>query len=291
MRLVLGTARRLARFLEREKRWSLGVALDPVRELELPSGARVLGVGGATLGGSFRTPVAIALTAAIEGAVLVLHGAGARVTRARVVDRGDDVREVGDEALIAARSVAAKVIVAPTRREALRYAAEHGRVLVVDRLLQTRPTRLARSLLAVDARAPFGAGVTLPFGDLVAPREELLRACDEVVAIDDAQQSFVLDPRARSLRVGAVSSMARPLRMRRALATLGITPAVFVERNDHAVLDARELRTLDALRARERLDAWIVDAKTAVLGLPGIILEHRVLLPAGVVERAAFGAC
>ncbi len=286
MSVVLGANRAIARLLEREKRWSIGVALDPVRALELPRDRAVIGVGGATLGGSFRTPVAIALCGALPDAALVMHGAGARVTRPRVVEETDDVRDVGDEALIAARALRVKVIVAPSRNEALRLAARFARVLVVDRLLQTRPERLARSLLAVDAAAPFGAGVTLPFGDLVAPRAALMSACDEVVSIDEAHEQFTVDPRARTLRVGAVATLARPARMRRALTRLGVEPVVFVERSDHAPIGGRERRVLDKIAARERLDAWVVDAKTAVLGLPGILLEHRVILPAGVVDRA-----
>lgn len=286
MNIVLGATRAIARFLEREKRFSFGLPLDPVRTIDLPRDRAVIGVGGATLGGSYRTPVAIALCAALQDAVLVLHGAGARVTRARVVDRTDDVREVGDEALIAARALEAKVIVAPSRAEALAFAARHARVLVVDRLLQTRPQRLAWSLLAVDARTPFGAGVTLPFGDLVAPRAALVSAADEVVAIDAHNEEVAIDPRARSQRVGAVASLARPFRMRRALKSLGVDPVVFVERNDHDPVTDRERRALDRIAARERLDAWVVDAKTEALGLPGLRLEHRVTLPAGVVERA-----
>lgn len=291
MNVVLGRTRALARFLEREKRWSLDLPLDPVRDLALPRGVRVIGVGGATLGGSFRTPVAIALAGAMEGAALVLHGAGARVTRARIVERDDDVGVVGDEALIAARELTNPVIVAPTRTEAIAFAARHARVLVVDRLLQARPVRLARSLLAVDAETPFGSGATLPFGDLAAPRAKLLAACDEVVAIARADEELTIDARARTLRVGAIASLARPSRMLRALRGLGIEPKVFVERTDHAIVDDAERRTLDRLAHRERLDAWVVDAKTAALGIPGIELRHRVNLPAGVLDRALAEAC
>jgi tetraacyldisaccharide-1-P 4'-kinase len=220
-----------------------------------------------------------------------MHGAGARVTRARIVERDDDVREVGDEALIAARTLAAKVVVAPTRAEAIAFAARHAATIVVDRLLQARPLRLARSLLAVDASAPFGSGATLPFGDLVAPRERLLAACDELVAIEPSAELLSLDPRARTMRVGAVASLARPGRMLRALRALGVEPAVFVERADHAPVSERERRALDRLSSRAGLDGWIVDAKTAVLGWPGMELQHRVILPAGVVDRAVAEAC
>jgi tetraacyldisaccharide-1-P 4'-kinase len=287
----VNVTRAIARFLEREKRWSFGLSLDPVRELDLPRGVSVIGVGGSTLGGSFRTPVAIALARALGDVALVSHGAGARVTRARIVEHDDDVREVGDEALIAVRALDAKVIVAPSRREAIAFAARHARTIVVDRLLQTRPVRLSRSILAVDARAPFGAGVTLPFGDLVAPRERLIAACDEIVAIGQQDEVLTLDPRARGLRVGAIASLARPDRMRRALQSLGVDPIVFVERNDHAPVNDRERRALEGLATRHRLDGWVVDAKTAVLGWEGFLLAHRVILPLGVAERVVTQAC
>jgi len=281
----VNVTRTIARFLEREKRAPFGVSLDPIRAIDLPQGVRVIGVGGATLGGSYRTPVAIALAAALEDCALVMHGAGARVSRARIVERDDDVRAVGDEALIAARALERRVIVAPTRIEALSFAARVARTIVVDRLLQTRPVRLARSLLAVDARAPFGAGVTLPFGDLLARRESLLSACDEVVAIDAAHERFSLP--AIPARVGVVATLARPERMRRALAALGVDPVVFLERADHAPVSDRERRMIDRIATRERLDGLVVDNKSAALGIEGFLLDHRVVLDPSVIARAA----
>src|SRR6476469_6825755 len=93
------------------------------RPLEIPEGARIIGVGGATLGGSGKTPVAIeiarSLAARGEHVALVGHAYRARPRFARVVEVSDDVREVGDEALLAARMLAplgVEVIVSSTRQ-------------------------------------------------------------------------------------------------------------------------------------------------------------------------------
>lgn len=269
--------RAIARFLERPRAWP-GLALDPVRAVALPA-VPVIGVGGATLGGSGRTPLAIAVARAL-GAVLVGHGYRGRLRRARFVSPDDDLREVGDEAILCAREVPT---VAGPRDEALALAAAHARVIVVDRLLQTRPVRLARSLLAVDEEAPWGSGQTLPFGDLVAPRERLLAACDEVVSI---ARTITLPELPSGARVGVVTSLARPARVRTALERAGVRPSVFVERSDHAPL--RGLSLFD----RRDVDVWLIDAKTDVLlagrrpaRAPALVIGHRVTLPDDLVAR------
>ena len=123
----------------------------------------MIGVGGATLGGSGKTPLALAVARALaergESVAFVGHAYRARPRFARVVAISDDVREVGDEALLAARTLSplgVEVIVASTRQAAVSFASRRARCLVVDGLLQTQPRRLARSVLVLDAQAPWG---------------------------------------------------------------------------------------------------------------------------------------
>src|SRR5688572_17568189 len=73
---------------------------NPVRPLELPERARVIGIGGATLGGSEKTPLVLAFAERLRDearVVVVASGYRARVTRR--VRPDDAVRDVGDEAL------------------------------------------------------------------------------------------------------------------------------------------------------------------------------------------------
>ena len=162
---------------------------DVVRPLVLPHGAAVIGVGGSTLGGSHKTPVALALAAALRGRGEALHVVGhgyrARVPCARAVHRGDSARTVGDDAAWLAdelRGAGVSVFVGD-RGAALRLAAANATVVIVDGLLQARPRRLSLSLLAVDATDPWGAGACPPAGDLRAAPEALLAAADAVVAV------------------------------------------------------------------------------------------------------------
>ncbi len=136
-------------------------------------------------------------------------------------------------------------------------------------------------MLAVQADAPWGSFARLPFGDLTTTPARLVAAADEVVAVGGAlaPSTFSLERGVEGVRVGALSTMARPERMRRTLGELGLSPRVFIERVDHAPFTRSELAAL----ARHRVDAWVVDAKTAVLlprgaGLETILLSHTVTL-------------
>lgn len=259
-------------------RW---MAWAATRRVTLPRHARVVGVGGDVRGGAGRTPLAIALARALgRGVVFVGHGYGGSATEPRVVVTGDDVRVVGDEALVAAHVLSCPVVVGP-RERALRFAARLGSILVVDRLLQTRPLRLACSVLA--SRAP-------------RPRSSLVQLADVVARIGSADLREVVElERPTPARFGLVTSMARPERVVQSLAGLGVRAQSHVVRGDHAPFGARELRGL-ARRAREEsLEAWVVDAKTEALlagrelGSPIICLRHSIdPTPAWLARVRAF---
>ncbi|MBX3184422.1 MAG: tetraacyldisaccharide 4'-kinase [Polyangiaceae bacterium] len=191
----------------------------PVRALELPRGFSIVGVGGATLGGSGCTPLALAVAERLRAlghpVAFVTHGYGGRARRPFIVSESDDVRWVGDEARLAARRLAPQRIpvisrgtgawyqrVQPARAGAAWQAAlalaartlegealEVPGVIVVDGLLQAAPERVAASLLVVDAEAPWGSGRCPPLGDSRADRARLLAACDGVVSLRRAPQA------------------------------------------------------------------------------------------------------
>lgn len=306
---------RVASWLEAEggttTRWESFAAraalFDPVRTVALPRGAAVVGVGGATLGGSGRTPLAIALTRALaeagESVALVAHGHGGRARAPRAVRVDDLPDDVGDEAIVAARALASIALVfsGGAREGRLAEAARHARILVVDRLLQTRPARLARAILVHDDR-PWGSGRLLPFGDLAAPRARLLAAADEVVSLGGSDARSLVDhaivrgervPLAslRDARLGLVTSMARPHRVRRALEERSIALLDHLVRADHARLSFSESHRI-AQRARERgLTRWLLCPKSSIwlanldLGAEVGVLDHRVELSASIVDR------
>lgn len=288
--------------------WAAFAAPRTARPVALPEGARILGVGGAVLGGAGKTPVAITLARALalEGhdVALVGHGYRADTSSPRRVLPGDPVSLVGDDALCAARALAptdTPVFVAKRRAEALALAVRSGKTfLVVDGLLQASPRRLDDAVLVLDGASPFGAGLCPPLGDLRAPASALLEAANHVVALGGACSPALpssavplassidgaLDATGRrhdlaslaSRRVGLLVAIARPERLCAALAREGIHPLRVLCLADHARFDHKTLN-----RARDLgLDAWLTTARCATKlppwlgGAPVLALDHRI---------------
>lgn len=257
------------------------------RRLVSPPSVRLVTVGGATLGGSGRTRLALAV--ALELArrevpvALVGHGYRASPLRARHVAPTDLLEEVGDEARACARALApfarAEVVVAPRRAEAVALAAMRGaRVVVLDGPLRTSPSAPALALLAVDPRAPWGVGLLPPAGDLRAPPEALLAAADhrvEVAAdptsvtviargepeLELSLEALVARVRGRGARLGLFTALARPERIARALGRAGVVPDEVVRVGDHGPLDAATRARL--VRSAVNPMIWLASSKCA----------------------------
>lgn len=298
--------------------WSHAARVE--RPVELPPGTPVVGVGGPTLGGSFKTPFALSVAAALarQGArvAVAAHGFGARVSEPSQVEPRATAREVGDEALWLARelsSVGVPVFTGRNRTAVLARAAKEAQLVIADSLLQASPERLALSILVVDAGAPWGAGKCPPLGDLRAPRERLLGAKDLVVAVSD-RTDVALPPdlqglpavRATSrvsgacltsgvvvsmadlarMRVGLVLAIARPERVLRMLSAHGVTPSAVHVFGDHQVPRA-------PMREVPHIDGWLTTGKCATklgshyAGAPVLVLDHRVEAPDEVLREIA----
>jgi tetraacyldisaccharide 4'-kinase len=244
--------------------------------LTIPRGVMVVTVGGATLGGSGKTRIALAVSRALaeRGArvILVGHAYRARPTRARVVVQDDALVDVGDEALMCARALggAGRVVVAPVRQAAVDFAASLAPrvdVIVVDGPLQFAPVRASLALLAVDAHAPWGAGALPPAGDLRAPRAALLAQADLVVPVDAMPRAAIVDGTRVDLsslvapaggpRLGLFTAIARPARLEHALQRAGLDLPVIVRVPDHGPVTAALARRL---RAAE-VDLWLATDK------------------------------
>jgi tetraacyldisaccharide 4'-kinase len=304
-RLELGSASWSARALSRI--WEQASRVE--RPLSIPFGVKVIGVGGATLGGSFKTPAVLALAREIASSRAVAVVASSYRAKPRVPRRvqiGDPIALVGDEAAHLARELApldVPVFVGPTRDSALALAAEHARIVIIDGLLQSRPERVALSLLVVDGASPWGSGRCPPAGDLRAPVSRLLRAADVAVVVGDGPDLPLPTWRAtselarvrtpdgpvllhdlREKRVGLALAIARPERVRRRLMALGVRPEAEVLLADHARFDLERLRR--TFRER-RLDAWVTTGKCATKLGPGVwVLEHHLHIEKGAVPGA-----
>ncbi len=285
--------------------WGSVAARALVRPLPRPAGVVLVAIGGATLGGSGKTPLAMACARELarEGARVALVGHAYRASpgRPRVVARGDALGEVGDEALLAALELTGEgvaVVVGPTRASAVALASSLADVVVVDGVVQTRP-RASLALLAVDDLDPWGRARALPpCGDLRAPIASLLAAADRTVPVGDSsaeartssggvrvgdtQRDVLPWSSLRGLRLGLVVALGRPGRVLASLRRRGIVPAVVVRALDHGMVP------IDALRRAPAVDLWMASPKCALraqlaleLVWPGrtiAVLEHTVAL-------------
>jgi tetraacyldisaccharide 4'-kinase len=301
------------------------------RPVSIPARAKIIGVGGATLGGSYKTPLSVAVAEALarrgERVALVGHAYRGHVRFARAVSPADDVGEVGDDALFAARRLSplgVPVFVGPSRQAAVDLAARSASWLVVDGLLQTRPEKLSCSILGLDGRRPWGQGQCPPLGDLRAPAEALLNAADVMATVhDDAEPAEDVPPRCDGLgepfhwdvrgrvadavdaagrhvplaelasrRIGVLLTIARPERVMDALACRGLFAVRFVRFGDHDRPSRTELDRI-AHGPGPRVDVWITTEKCATnlpesLGhAPILALRHELELPANLLRFIA----
>ena len=154
-------------------------------ELPVP----VLCIGNLTVGGTGKTPTAIAvaktLTEVGRTPGIVLRGYGGSQVRPLLVDPDHHTaKAVGDEAMLLAR--AAPTAVGARRIDAARLLIDHGaNFIVMDDGFQSRPFQIDHALITIDARRGIGNGGILPAGPLRAPLRDQLRIADAVVRIGE----------------------------------------------------------------------------------------------------------
>ena len=177
--------------------------------LRLPgerAGVPVLCVGNPTVGGSGKTPAALALSRLLieagERPWLLSRGYGGRLAGPVRVDpqhhRADDV---GDEPLLLARC--APSVVARDRVAGARVARGAGAdVIVLDDGFQNPSLAKDLSILVIDARRGIGNGRVFPAGPLRAPLAAQLDRAQAILVIGDGPAlSVARDAEARGLTV------------------------------------------------------------------------------------------
>ena len=159
------------------------------RTLTTPAraGVRVVCVGNLTVGGSGKTPVALALARRLadRNPMFLTRGHGGRLPGPLAVDlTRHTARDVGDEPLLLAR--VAPTIVARDRRAGAALAARLGAGLIVmDDGLQNPGLAKDLSLVVIDGEAGFGNGQVMPAGPLREPAGDGLARADAVVRVGE----------------------------------------------------------------------------------------------------------
>ncbi|NJR13625.1 MAG: tetraacyldisaccharide 4'-kinase [Phyllobacteriaceae bacterium] len=173
--------------------WIYGaVAGARLRKVHIPVATLpVLCVGNYTVGGSGKTPLAIALAATAKTLGhkpgFLTRGHGGTLNAPRLVDPlADTAAMVGDEAMLLARHgpVAAGV----DRHAASGLLAEAGcTIAIMDDGFQSRRTAIDYAVLAIDARRGIGNGRIVPAGPLRAPLAQQIGLTDMLVVVGEGQ--------------------------------------------------------------------------------------------------------
>jgi tetraacyldisaccharide 4'-kinase len=147
----------------------------------------VLCVGNFTVGGSGKTPVALALADAAKAKALhpgfLSRGYGGSFGRPQLVDAEmDRARHVGDEPLLLARH--APVAVSKDRAAATRLLMEKGcDFLIMDDGFQSARIHFDYGLIVVDAQRGTGNGHVIPGGPLRARVTDQLPYTDALLVV------------------------------------------------------------------------------------------------------------
>jgi tetraacyldisaccharide 4'-kinase len=218
----------------------------------------VICLGNLTVGGSGKTPAALAIADLLRGMgerpVFLTRGYGGAARAPMLVDLArHDAALTGDEAQLLA--AAAPTVVAADRAAGARIAFAAGAsVIVMDDGLQNPALAKSLAIAVIDAGSGFGNGLTLPAGPLRAPPGAQAPFVDAVLLVGDGaageralgqlpgktvlRAALRPDPRVaaalKGTRVLAMAGIGRPEKFVRTLRECGaeVMQTLFV--GDHA---------------------------------------------------------
>jgi tetraacyldisaccharide 4'-kinase len=221
----------------------------------------VVCVGNLTVGGSGKTPVAIAIARALSARgrrpFFLSRGYGGKLHGPILVAPEHHAGDVGDEPLLLA--AASPVVVSRNRGEGARLAMEHGAdVIVMDDGHQNFTLAKDLSLVVIDAEQQFGNGFILPAGPLREFVNQGLARADAVVVVGDggpaltgysgpilrAHLTHVDVPELAGRRVVGFAGIGRPEKFFRSLRAFGAEIVATKRFGDHHIYTSSEIARL-----------------------------------------------
>lgn len=246
--------------------WRMG---RPVERAALP----VICIGNFTVGGTGKTPAALAIAALLEEIgerpAFLTRGHGGRLRGPVQVDpQQHGHADIGDEPLLLARG--APVIVSGDRPAGANEAGQIGAsVIVMDDGFQNPSLAKDLSLILVDGAVGVMNGLCLPAGPLRAPLERQWEHADALIVMGEGAPGEALAEQARARDLPVFRARLEPdaqavaaLRERRCLAFAGIgRPQKFFDTLAEARIDIADsvafpdhhpYRAQDITRLQER---------------------------------------
>jgi len=238
----------------------------------------VLCVGNPTIGGSGKTPTAIAFAkialAANARPVFLTRGYGGRLQGPVCVNAAHRAVEVGDEPLLLAR--VAPTVVSGDRVAGAKLAETLGaNVIIMDDGFQNPSLMKDFAVLVVDGRRAVGNGRMIPAGPLRAPLSLQLDYADALLTVGEATaaSNIVAEATDRALsilhariepdsgalatvmnrKILAFAGIADPEKFFATLAATGVAMAATVRFADHHRYTASDAERLLARAEREGL--------------------------------------
>ncbi len=246
------------------------------------AGVPVICIGNLNVGGTGKTPTAIALIARLKArgvtAFVVSRGYGGTQTEPlRVEPNRHTAALVGDEPLLL--SAFAPTIVAKDRAAGVRLAESLGaRVILLDDGFQNPSVMKDFSIIVVDGAVGFGNGLCLPAGPLREPVAVGLARADLVLSIGAGDlatphikgqlEVLPMGMDWQGARVIAFAGIGRPQKFFDSLRAQGAHILRAEALGDHAPLS-------DALLSRLMADAFAQDAQLVTTEKDAVRLPER----------------
>ncbi|HAH09906.1 MAG TPA: tetraacyldisaccharide 4'-kinase [Alphaproteobacteria bacterium] len=224
--------------------------------------ARVLCVGNLTVGGTGKTPVALAIGALLakrqEPFAFLSRGYRGTLSQPAIVDPArHSASEVGDEPLLLARH--GMTVVSADRVAGAWIAVQHGaRTIIMDDGFQNPGLVKDVSLIVVDTHSHFGNGFVIPAGPLREPIARGLARAQGVVLMGDGASIATSLPQLRvsivpsaeaqasveGKKVAAFAGIGRPEKFFATLKAAGAQVVLAHAFADHYAFQASDWRAL-----------------------------------------------